>query len=149
MHCRNRAQCPAYSVQDGYKHARQFHTCISKYLQTLSEGCHSTERTGALTSFKRRHFQFVLLFVLKKPEATGHFPTRYKSVQQCKLTERDPQTVNIEGWSEPISEYLHGESKVLARVTQETGDSELQNRNFDGPKLTKLSLLINDYHHCC
>lgn len=28
-------QCPAYSVQDGYKHARQFHTCISKYLQTL------------------------------------------------------------------------------------------------------------------
>lgn len=33
------AQCPAYSVQDGYKHARQSHTCILQYLQTRSEGC--------------------------------------------------------------------------------------------------------------
>lgn len=45
MRCRNGAQCPAYSVQDSYKDASQSHTCISLYLQTLSEGSHSIEQT--------------------------------------------------------------------------------------------------------
>lgn len=49
MHCRNRAQCPAYSVQDSYDAARQaphFNPAVSTHTHSvLSQGSRSIEKT--------------------------------------------------------------------------------------------------------
>lgn len=96
MRCRNGAQCPAYSVQDGYKHARQSHACILQYLQTLSEGSHSmrVDETGSQTKVLTTPFPIQVPPVsVKETEATGQtFQTGYESVQQCKLAERSPHS---------------------------------------------------------
>lgn len=70
------AQCPAYRVYDGNRHARQSHT----YLQTLSGGSHSAEDAA------QAHRLYVPLSDMHKPEPRETFPTG--QVHLTKMSKR-------------------------------------------------------------
>lgn len=83
-------QCPAYSVQDGYKHARQSQTCILQYLQTLSEGSqHWVDKTLIAEFFELRHFQIIHVSPVgaKMPEGHRTFPAGVKLYKKCKVVQ--------------------------------------------------------------
>lgn len=78
-------QCPAYSAQDVYKHARQRHTRLSQYLHTLSQ--HGDTETGSQTEFQSLNLNFRLVYTRNKPQDISQQDT-----EMCKLAERSPDT---------------------------------------------------------